>query len=86
MLKFYLATVIAWMIILYCLVAIFQNGIIEKLGTDNGKKKSSFEKLKTLFVMSAVPVVRLLVAIMIVYIAACKKEDFDELMKKSKNN
>ena len=83
MLKFYLVTVIIWMIIIYCIVAMFQDSIVKKLGAREGKKDSLFKKLKALFVLAAVPIVRLLVVIGIIYIAICKQEDFDELMKKA---
>lgn len=70
------------MIIIYCIVAMFQDSIVKKLGAREGKKDSLFKRLKALFVLAAVPIVRLLVVIGIIYIAICKQEDFDELMKK----
>ena len=86
MLKFYLATVIIWMIVIYCVVAIFQNGITKKLGTNKEEKASLFKKLKFLFILAAVPIVRLCMVIVIIYIATCKQEDFDELMKRTNND
>lgn len=83
MLKFYLTTVVIWMIIIYCVVAIFQNGIAKKLKTNEEKKSGLFKKLKTLFVLAAIPIVRLFVVIVLIYIATCKQEDFDELMKRT---
>lgn len=83
MLKFYLTTVIIWMFIIYCVTEIFQNGIVKKLGANNGKEAGLFKKLESLFILSAVPIIRLFVVIVIIYIATCKQEDFDELMKKS---
>lgn len=86
MLKFYLTTVAIWMIVIYCIAAIFQSGIVKKLGEKEEKKASLFKRLKGLFILAAVPIVRLFVVILLIYIATCKQEDFDELMKKANNN
>lgn len=81
MLKFYLITVVIWMIIIYCTTAIFQNGIAKKLKTNEEKKSGLFKKLRGLFILAAIPIVRLLVVVVLIYIAACKQEDFDKLME-----
>ena len=86
MFKFYLATVVIWMIIIYCVVAIFQNGIVKKLGVKETKKASLFKRLNGLFILAAIPFIRLIVVIVLIYIATCKQEDYDELMKKANNN
>ena len=83
MLKFYLTTVVIWMIILYSTAAIFSNGIVKKLGTNEEKKASFFKKIKILFMLAAVPIVRLFVVIVMIYVATCKQEDFDKLMEKA---
>lgn len=83
MLKFYLTTVIIWMFIIYCVTAIFRNGIIKKVGANKEKESGLFKKFEALFILSAVPIIRLFVVIVIIYIATCKQEDFDELMQKA---
>ena len=85
MLKFYLITVIIWMIIINCTVEIFKDAIKKKTGKADGEKANLFKRLRTLFVLSAVPIVRLIVVGVLIYIATCKQEDFDELMKKVNN-
>lgn len=86
MLKFYLTTVVIWMIIIYCTAAIFQNGIAKKFKTNEEKKASLFKKLKGLFILAAIPIVRLLIVIVLIYIATCKQEDFDKLMEAAKRD
>lgn len=88
MLKLYLISVVIWMIIIGCTTSLFKEGIKKKLEKFelNKSKKSLFSGLKALFILAAVPIVRLIIAIMLIYIATCKQEDFDELMKKVDNN
>lgn len=86
MLKFYLTTVVIWMIIIYCTAAMFKSGIRKKISKDETKKTSLFEKLTILFPLAAVPIIRVFVVIIIIYIATCKQEDFDELMKRAEEN
>ena len=83
MLKFYLTTVIIYMIIINCTTEIFKEAIKKKTGKTDGKKASLFKRLNTLFVLAAVPVIRLIVVIVLIYVATCKQEDFDNLMKKT---
>lgn len=83
MLKFYLTTVIIYMIIISCTTEIFKEAIKKKIGKEDGKKASLFKRLSTLFVLSAVPIIRLIVVVVLIYIATCKQKDFDELMKKA---
>lgn len=85
MLKFYLTTVVIWMIIIYCTAAMFENAIDKKLATlptyKENKKSSLFKKFRALFILAAIPIVRLIIVIVLIYIAACKQEDFDKLME-----
>lgn len=86
MLKFYLTTVVIWMIIIYCTAVMFKSGIRKKISKDETKKTSLFGKLTILFPLAAVPIIRVFVVIIIIYIATCKQEDFDELMKRAEEN
>lgn len=85
MFKFYLTTVVIWMIIIYCTAAIFENAINKKLATlptyKENKKSSLFKKFRALFILAAVPIIRLIIVIVLIYIATCKQEDFDKLME-----
>ena len=84
MIRFYLSTIIIWMIIIYCTASMLKDAIKKKINTNEPKKKMGlFKKLSLLFTLSAVPIIRVFVEIFIIYIALCKKEDFDELIKKA---
>lgn len=87
MLKFYLVTVIIWMIIISCTVEMFKEGIKKKRKNagqqENTEKVSLFKRLSVLFTSAAVPIIRLLIVVIIIYIATCKQEDYDELIKKA---
>ena len=85
MLKFYLTTVVIWMIIIECTTSIFKDAIRKKTGKDGTNKANIFKRFGTLFPLAAIPIVRLVVVIMIVYIATCSQEDFDKLMKNNNN-
>lgn len=71
------------MIIIYSTIVIFRDALRKRMGINESKKVSLFKKLNGLFVLSAVPIIRLIFVIVVVYIVTCKKEDFDELMKKA---
>lgn len=85
MLKFYLTTVVIWMIIIRCTILMFKDGIKKKIGVDETKKASLFKRLSTLFIFAAVPFLRLIIEIMIIYMANCTQEDYDELVNKANN-
>ena len=85
MLKFYLVTVIIWMIIIYCVAALFKDEIAKKLGSTTAKA-SLFKQLKTLFILSAVPILRLIFVATMVYVVVCTQEDLDKLMEKTKKD
>lgn len=84
MLKIYLSSILIWMIIIYCACFIFEKQVRENgwLTTENKSKDGG---LKTLFVLSAIPVVRLFVFIIILVMTTYTKEQFDEWYKKVKN-
>ena len=88
MFKFYLTSVVIWMIITWCTVHIFKDKIKEKTDTINTeinkqRKVSLFDRLIFLFAISAIPIIRLIFVLVLVYIAICKQEDFDELIRKA---
>lgn len=75
MLKFYLTTVVIYMIIIYCTCSIFKDGIKAKGWISEGKRGSKFGAL---FTLSAVPILRLGVIILIFYMATHTKEEFNK--------
>ena len=80
--RFYLTTVFIYMIIIFSIIALFKDALKKRLPKCD--KKSTWSRtLFTLFILSAVPILRLIIAVCLVYIATCKQEDFDELMKKA---
>jgi len=86
MLKFYLTTVIVWMIIINSITIIFKDALNKKIGVTKTNKAGFIQRTNTLFALSAIPIIRLGVAIIIIYIATCKQEDFDKLMETVKEN
>lgn len=90
MLKFYLTTVAIWMIIIYCTAAMFENAIDKKLATlptyKENKKSSLFKKFRAHFLLSAVPIVRVTIPLLLIWIAICSQEDFDKMMKITREN
>lgn len=83
MLKFYLTTVIIYMIIIYSIISIFKDVLRKRFAINETKKTSLFKKLNNFFVISAVPILRFIFVIVSIYVAICKQEDFDELMIKT---
>ena len=85
MLKLYFTSIIIWMIINYSTIKMFANKIIEN-GWCDGAKTPTMSKLTALFVMSAVPILRVLTWCGILYISFTTKDEFDEWQKGQKNN
>ena len=84
MLKIYLSSIVIWMIILYCEVSIFKNAIVEK-GWVNPNKKPSENGWKSLFVLSAIPVIRFFIFILIIVMSTYTRKQFEEWSEKVKN-
>lgn len=77
MLGIYLSSIIFWVILLYSLIIIFQEKIIE-----NGWLKPVSNHVNPyllLFCMSAVPILRVLFAVCIFLMAWYTEEEFNEL-------
>lgn len=84
MLKFYLTTVVIWMIIIQSTILMFKDVLKKRIGC--GKKKNGLiKRISNLFLLSAVPIFRLCIEIMIICFAICNQEDFDKMMEKYKN-
>ena len=81
MLQFYLITVIIWMIIIYAMTAIFESSIKEK-GWLKDKPNKKRGWLSRLFLLSAVPVMRLFVCICIFVMALYTPEQIEEMKKR----
>lgn len=83
MLKCYLGSIFVWMMIIWCTILMYKKEFMKKLEKyEIPKEGNLFKTLGRLFVVSAVPFIRVLIEIVIVYMAACKQEDFDKLMEK----
>ena len=85
MLKIYLSSVIIYMIIISCLCFLFHDAI-KKNGWAS-TEKPNVNKLTALFVLSAVPLLRIYVVGLFIYMATHTKEQFEkwqeEVKKKS---
>ena len=83
MLKFYLTTVIVWMIIIYATAKLLGPTIKEKgwIKSDTSTKRGKFS---TLFILSAVPGLRAAVWIFLFVMCAYTHEQFEEWANKQK--
>ena len=81
MLKAYLISVVIWMIIIYAMAAIFETAIKEK-GWTKEKKDKKRGLLSSLFLMAAVPVLRLFICICILVMATYTPGQIEEMKKR----
>ena len=76
MLDMYLTSVLVYMIIIYCMCGIFANSM-----RDNGWASNETVKTNTwvaLFMLSAVPILRIAAIVLIFYMATHTKEKFEK--------
>lgn len=81
MLKIYLSTVLIWMIIFYCLLKMFRSSIKENGWLDDIEPAKT-GKLFSLFAISAIPFLRLLVFIGVIYITSVTKDKHEKMKDK----
>ena len=87
MLSFYLSTVIVWMIIFLCVLKLCSKTFLKRYGeyVNIDKKHSEVKSFVGLFVISAVPIIRLLIMISLFYMTFCPEKnskDIAEILKK----
>lgn len=89
MLSFYLSTVIVWMIIFWCTLKLCSKTFLKRyneyINIDKKHKHSEVKSFVDLFVISAVPIFRLLIMILVFYMTFCPEEnskDIAEILKK----
>lgn len=80
MFKFYIGTVICWMIIIWCSIKLCKDKIVEN-GWLNTAKKLDMTPFGALFCISAIPFFRFLVFIVILYMACVSKDKYDQDMR-----
>lgn len=85
MLKIYFSSVIIWMIINYSAAKIFKTKIRENGWLEN-KKPLKMNWLVALFVMSAIPVFRLLIPVCCFIMGSTTKEEFEKWCEDIKND
>ena len=78
MIQVYLSSVAVWMIIIYCLCWLFKNAIKNNGWISQKSDTSKTNKLVVLFVLSAVPIIRFIVCVTIVFMSMYTKEDFEK--------
>ena len=89
MLEIYLKSIIVYMVIIYCATSVCKDSFIKRMNSFNNnfeykKKKSFISRISNLFVLSAIPVLRFIIILAIFFISFCSKEDFEKMIKKSK--
>ena len=84
MLKLYLTTVVIWMIIIWALTQIYEPAIREKgwIKEDKSTKKGRFS---ILFTLAAVPIIRLFVCWIILFMSSYTPEQLQEMKDKNKD-
>ena len=83
MLTNYLTSIIIYMVIIYCEIKVFMSNIIKNGWTTETSNQKV--RIGPLFLLSAIPVVRLVLAISLCIIFIYPKEKMDELMEETKN-
>lgn len=81
MLGIYLSSIIFWIAIIYSLIVIFQEKIIEN-GWLNRPRNNKTNGYLVLFCISAVPILRILFAVCIVLMAMYTEEELNELVNR----
>ena len=84
MLKAYLASIVIWMIIIYSTAILLERSIENNGWLDEKDKEGNVPK--TLFVISAIPFVRLTAVLCCIFMASCTKEQYTEIVEKIKND
>lgn len=77
MFKFYIGTVICWMIIIWCSIRLCKDNIIEN-GWLSSAKKLNMTPFGVLFCVSAIPFLRFLMFIVVIYMACVSKDDHEK--------
>lgn len=85
MLKIYISSVVIWMVIIYCAIKIFGSKIKENgwLGENN---TNIVKRITSLFILSAIPILRLLVFAVLIYMSTYTKEQYEKLNNKEDND
>lgn len=86
MLSFYLSTVIVWMIIFWCVLKLCSKTFLKRYGKyiNIDKKHSKVKSFVGLFVISAVPIIRLLIMISLFYMTFCSEENSKDIAERLK--
>lgn len=86
MLSFYLSTVIVWMIIFWCVLKLCSKTFLKRYGKyiNIDKKHSKVKSFVGLFVISAAPIIRLLIMISLFYMTFCSEENSKDIAERLK--
>ena len=82
MLQAYLVSICIWMIIIFCAAVLFAETIKQKGWIDSGEHAGFFDMWFKLFCMSAVPLLRIVFLLTIIFMSAVSKEEYEEMKKK----
>ena len=85
MLKLYLSSVVIFMIIIYCVLQLARTKLIEN-GWVGSERKRGLTKLWGLFVSAAVPLLRLVIIGVILYMTTITKADYQTIKEKEKDD
>lgn len=86
MLSFYLSSVITFMIIIFCTVVLFSKNLLARYDKYLNSKGDFVSSLISLFILSAIPIMRVVVVVGIIWLAICDKETYDKIIDKLDEN
>ena len=82
MFALYLSSILVWMIIIYSLILLFQQRIVDN-GWLNKAVTTNMNGYVVLFATAAVPIIRVLMAIGVVVMAYYTEDELNELTKRN---
>lgn len=74
------------MIIIFCTVVLFSKNLLDRYGKYLNSKSDFVSSLISLFILSAIPIMRVVVVVGIIWLAICNKETYDEIIDKLDEN
>lgn len=70
------------MIIIFCTITLFSKNLLARYSKYLNSESNFVSSLISLFILSAVPILRVVVVIGIILLATCDKETYDEIIAK----
>ena len=82
MLEIYLLSILIWAIILFCTIIFLGHKIIKNGWLDRVEPSTGNKGWALFFIISAIPIFRLLIASTIVYMSAHTRDEYEDIQNK----